>query len=83
MQSNASRVGEMFIKSMMKLRDEFEVVGDVRGKGLMLGMELVTDKVVLPLWQLNNSRYTHIIYVEVFKVDGNVTSFHSDPKLSF
>ena len=59
MQSNASRVGEMFIKSMMKLRDEFEVVGDVRGKGLMLGMELVTDKVVLPLWQLNNSRYTH------------------------
>ena len=32
---------------MMELRDEFEVVGDVRGKGLMLGMELVTDKVLL------------------------------------
>lgn len=47
MQSNASQVGEIFIKGMMKLRDEFEVVGDVRGKGLMLGMELVTDKVLL------------------------------------
>ena len=57
MQLNASQVGEKFIKGMMKLRDEFEVVGDVRGKGLMLGMELVTDKVILP-WQLNCSRYT-------------------------
>lgn len=47
MQSHAAQVGEVFIKGMMKLRDEFEVVGDVRGKGLMLGMELVTDKVLL------------------------------------
>ena len=29
----------------MKLRDEFEVVGDVRGKGLMIGLELVKNKV--------------------------------------
>lgn len=47
MQSHAAKVGEVFIKGMMELRDEFEVVGDVRGKGLMLGMELVADKVLL------------------------------------
>ena len=35
----------MFIRELMKLRDEFEVVGDVRGKGLMLGLELVANKV--------------------------------------
>ena len=29
----------------MKLRDEFEVVGDIRGKGLMIGVELVKNKV--------------------------------------
>ena len=29
----------------MKLRNDFEVVGDVRGKGLMIGLELVKDKV--------------------------------------
>ena len=50
MQLHAAQVGEIFIKGMMKLRDEFEVVGDVRGKGLMLGMELVTDKVLLMLY---------------------------------
>lgn len=38
-------VGTYFINELIKLRDEFEVVGDVRGKGLMIGMELVTDKV--------------------------------------
>ena len=30
---------------LAKLRDEFDVVGDVRGKGLMIGVELVADKV--------------------------------------
>ena len=44
-QANAAKVGETFILELMKLRDEFEVVGDVRGKGLMLGLELVKSKV--------------------------------------
>ena len=44
-QANSAKVGEVFIRELMKLRDEFEVVGDVRGKGLMLGMELVKNKV--------------------------------------
>ena len=38
-------VGTHFLSELLKLRDEFEVVGDVRGKGLMLGLELVADKV--------------------------------------
>ena len=33
------------LQEMMSLREEFEIVGDVRGKGLMLGMELVKSKV--------------------------------------
>ena len=44
-QENSGRVGEVFLREMMALRDEFEVVGDVRGKGLMLGMEMVKNKV--------------------------------------
>ena len=38
-------MGEVLLKEMMTLRDEFEIVGDVRGKGLMLGMEMVQNKV--------------------------------------
>ena len=44
-QANAGKVGDVFITELMKLREEFEVVGDVRGKGLMLGVELVKSKV--------------------------------------
>ena len=44
-QANAGKIGDLFITELMKFRDEFEVVGDVRGKGLMLGAELVKSKV--------------------------------------
>ncbi len=41
----ADRVGGFFLRKLMELRDEFEVVGDVRGKGLMLGIDFVANKV--------------------------------------
>ena len=44
-QALCADVGTYFIKELIKLRDEFEVVGDVRGKGLMIGVEMVKDKV--------------------------------------
>ncbi|KAK3608047.1 hypothetical protein CHS0354_031033 [Potamilus streckersoni] len=43
-QQNAHVVGTYCIQQLMKLRDEFEFVGDVRGKGLMIGLELVKNK---------------------------------------
>ncbi|CAB4032191.1 alanine--glyoxylate aminotransferase 2, mitochondrial-like, partial [Paramuricea clavata] len=43
-QQNSHVVGTHFLSELLKLRDEFEIVGDVRGKGFMLGLELVTDK---------------------------------------
>lgn len=46
MQQNCEVVGTHFIKELTQLRDEFKIVGDVRGKGLMIGVELVEDKVI-------------------------------------
>ncbi|GAB6021674.1 Alanine--glyoxylate aminotransferase 2, mitochondrial, variant 2 [Chamberlinius hualienensis] len=43
-QNNSLEVGNVFFKHLTKLRDEFEIIGDVRGKGLMIGVEFVTDK---------------------------------------
>ncbi|HLK44733.1 MAG TPA: aminotransferase class III-fold pyridoxal phosphate-dependent enzyme, partial [Acidimicrobiales bacterium] len=44
LQANAQRVGKLLLEGLDDLRRRHEVVGDVRGKGLMVGVELVTDK---------------------------------------
>lgn len=43
-QQNAHVLGTYFIEELAKLRDQFDIVGDVRGKGLMIGVEMVKDK---------------------------------------
>jgi alanine-glyoxylate transaminase/(R)-3-amino-2-methylpropionate-pyruvate transaminase len=43
-QAVARDIGTYLILELAKLRDEFEIVGDVRGKGLAIGIEFVTDK---------------------------------------
>jgi 4-aminobutyrate aminotransferase len=42
--ANAASVGAYFVAQLMRLADRFPVIGEVRGKGLMIGMELVTDR---------------------------------------
>lgn len=42
--ANAAAVGEYFLARLRELQGRFPCIGDVRGKGLMIGMELVTDR---------------------------------------
>jgi 4-aminobutyrate aminotransferase len=42
--ANAARVGEYFIGKLRELQNKYACIGEVRGKGLMLGMELVEDR---------------------------------------
>uniref|UniRef100_A0ABM5FU79 Alanine--glyoxylate aminotransferase 2, mitochondrial n=1 Tax=Pogona vitticeps TaxID=103695 RepID=A0ABM5FU79_9SAUR len=44
LQKNSDEVGTYMLLEFAKLRDQFEIVGDVRGKGLLIGIEMVTDK---------------------------------------
>lgn len=44
LQKNSLVVGTHFLKELDKLRDKHSVIGDVRGKGLMIGVELVEDR---------------------------------------
>jgi len=41
---NATRVGEFILKRVSEWVNNYEIVGHVRGKGLMIGIELVKDK---------------------------------------
>ncbi len=40
----AARLGEYFMKGLNDLADKYELIGDVRGKGLMIGVELVKNR---------------------------------------
>lgn len=44
-QQNSLKVGTHLMTQLAKLRDQYEIIGDVRGKGLHIGVEMVKDKV--------------------------------------
>jgi 4-aminobutyrate aminotransferase len=44
---HVEKLGKKVIKELEKWKKEFEIVGDVRGKGLMIGIEIVKDKKTL------------------------------------
>jgi 4-aminobutyrate aminotransferase len=43
LQHNAQRVGKYLFDGLKELEDRYDVVGEVRGKGLMIGVEMVKD----------------------------------------
>uniref|UniRef100_A0A672SAW8 Alanine--glyoxylate aminotransferase 2, mitochondrial n=1 Tax=Sinocyclocheilus grahami TaxID=75366 RepID=A0A672SAW8_SINGR len=43
-QENSAEVGPYLLTELAKLRDKYEIIGDVRGKGLLIGVEMVKDK---------------------------------------
>jgi alanine-glyoxylate transaminase/(R)-3-amino-2-methylpropionate-pyruvate transaminase len=44
LQENARITGGYILAGFNKLKEKHEIIGDVRGKGLMLGMEMVKDR---------------------------------------
>lgn len=44
LQSNALKVGRYFLDGLKRLKEKFCLIGDVRGFGLFLGIEFVTDR---------------------------------------
>lgn len=44
LQDNAREVGDFLLQSLRGLQDHFELIGDVRGSGLFIGIEFVRDR---------------------------------------
>jgi len=42
--ANAARMGDYFMRKLHTLAERHPAIGEVRGRGLMIGMELVTDR---------------------------------------
>ena len=67
LQANASRVGTHLIKGLKQLGERFEAIGDVRGCGLFVGVELVCDRktktpdAVTAGWLVNELRRNRIL----------------------
>ncbi len=47
LQDNAKRLGNQFLKAVKEMQQQFELIGDVRGEGFFLGVELVRDRTTL------------------------------------
>ncbi|XP_018609890.1 alanine--glyoxylate aminotransferase 2, mitochondrial isoform X1 [Scleropages formosus] len=43
-QQTSATVGTYLLTELAKLREKYEIIGDVRGKGLQIGVEMVKDK---------------------------------------
>jgi len=41
---NSAKMGDYLLTRLSLLKDKYEIIGDVRGKGLFLGLELVKDR---------------------------------------
>ncbi len=44
LQENSARIGGRILEGLHRLQKKHNIIGDVRGKGLMLGIELVKDR---------------------------------------
>jgi alanine-glyoxylate transaminase/(R)-3-amino-2-methylpropionate-pyruvate transaminase len=44
LQENAHKMGGHILSGLEKLKSKYPVIGDVRGKGLMLGVEMVKNR---------------------------------------
>jgi len=47
LQANALEVGNYLLDGLHRLQERFEIIGDVRGLGLFIGVELVRDRISL------------------------------------
>jgi len=77
---NAKDMGDYFLKKLKRVMERHELVGDVRGKGLILGIELVKDrktkepapkevsKVVYRAWELGLITVTTGLYSNVIEI---------------
>lgn len=78
LQENALIVGNYLLEKCQKLKRDFEIVGDVRGRGLFVGIELIKGKEnAVPatqeaLWVVDRMKNHHRVLISSDGPDENV-----------
>ncbi|XP_055370955.1 alanine--glyoxylate aminotransferase 2-like [Condylostylus longicornis] len=78
LQQKAKETGKYLLKMCEQLKEEFEIIGDVRGIGLFVGIELVTNRknrqpaTEYARWVVNRMKTVHKILVSSDGPDDNV-----------
>ncbi len=45
LETYSEKLGQLFLSTVEEIKTDSDIIGEVRGKGLMIGVEIVTDKV--------------------------------------
>lgn len=53
---NAENVGEYFLNGLKKVAEKYESIGEVRGKGLLIGFDVANKQAALDLMELARER---------------------------
>lgn len=81
--ANAERVGAYFMRRLIELQRDFPCIGEVRGKGLMIGMELIeSDAARTPARQLCDDVITRAYHNGLILLTCGVSTVRFMPPLS-
>jgi len=72
---NSARVGEFMLNKFNELKERIPIIGDVRGKGLMIGIELVKER---GSKEKLNKKYTEMVFHECLKRGLIVMGYNAD-----
>jgi 4-aminobutyrate aminotransferase / (S)-3-amino-2-methylpropionate transaminase / 5-aminovalerate transaminase len=76
---NSATVGAFMLERLAKLKEKFPFIGDVRGRGLLIGVELVKDK---NSKEKLGKKYTKIFFQECLKRGLIIMGYNPDIRIN-
>ena len=76
---NSAKIGAYMLRRLQSFKDKFDFVGDVRGQGLLIGIELVKEKNSL---EKLDRKYTQIIFRECLKRGLIIMGYNPDIRIN-
>jgi len=76
---NSNRVGNYMLSRFLDLKEKYPVIGDVRGKGLMIGVELVRNRNTM---QKLDKEYCRMIFKEALNRGLMIMGYNPDIRIN-